>query len=133
MPTPDPDSLARAVVRPGDFARILLTASGAGPRARARDQQADLAGETTRQRVLNLLILADPEPEELDAALQAIIVKLGEPAGPSRGACTAIRQEWEMTRLSPDYWSFLVKEAVRSARDTDDHRPRRSDAAPGRD
>jgi hypothetical protein len=101
-------------IRPGDFARILLAASGTPPRARARDQQADLAGDSIRQRVLSLLILADPEPAALDQALQAIIIELGEPAGPTRGACTAIRQEWEMTRLSPDYWSFLVREAVRS-------------------
>jgi hypothetical protein len=99
-------------VRPGDFARILLAASGTPPRARARDQQADLAGEALRQRVLNRIIVLDPDPEEMEAAMLALIVELGEPAGPTRGICTAIRQEWEMARINPDYWSFLVGQAI---------------------
>jgi len=64
-------------VRPGDFARILLAASGSPPRARARDQQADLAGEALRQRVLNRLIVLDPDPEELETALLAVIIEFG--------------------------------------------------------
>ena len=102
----------RLALRPGDFARILLACSGAPPRARARDQQADLAGEALRQQVLNRLIILDPEPADLEAALLSIVAELGEPTGPTRGVCSAIRQEWEMAGISPDYWDFLIGQAL---------------------
>jgi hypothetical protein len=53
MPASEPDHAPMNRVRPGDFARILLAASGSPPRARARDQQADLAGEALQKRILN--------------------------------------------------------------------------------
>src|SRR4051794_40106826 len=96
MTPSDPASQAGSPLRPGDFARILLACSGAPARARARDQQADLTGEALRQQVLNRLIILDPEPEDLEAAFLSIVAEIGEPAGPTRGVCTAIRQEWEM-------------------------------------
>jgi|GEM_PF-6004368 len=89
MSASEPDRTPMNRVRPGDFARIWLAASGSPPRARARDQQADLAGEALRQRVLNRLIVLDPDPEELEATLLAVIMEFGEPAGPTRGVCTA--------------------------------------------
>ncbi len=88
MSASEPDHTPMNRVRPGDFARILLAASGSPPRARARDQQADLAGEALRQRVLNRLIVLDPDPEDLEAALLAVISEFREPAGPTRGVCT---------------------------------------------
>jgi hypothetical protein len=115
-------------LRPGDFARIVLAGAGGPPRARARDQQADLAGEAMRREVLNRLIVMDPDPEQLEGALASIIADLGEPAGPTRGVCTAIRQEWEMARISQEYWDFLVGQAVTR----DDSGPgRRRDRGPG--
>jgi hypothetical protein len=98
--------------RPGDFARILLAGDSAPPRARARDQQADLAGESLRRHVLHRLVALDPDPENLDEALLAIALEQAEPTGPARGVCSAIRQEWEMARLSPSYWSFLIAQAL---------------------
>jgi hypothetical protein len=98
--------------RPGDFARILLAGAGTPPRARARDQQADLAGETLRRHVLHRLVALDPDPESLDEALLAIALEQAGPTGPSRGVCSAVRQEWEMARMSPSYWSFLVAQAL---------------------
>jgi hypothetical protein len=109
----EPDPPADLSLRPGDFARILLANSGMPPRARARDQQADLAGEALRQQVLNRLVSLDPDPADLEDALLSIVAGLGEPAGPTRGICTAIRQEWEMARISPDYWNFLIGQALR--------------------
>jgi hypothetical protein len=53
----------------------------------------------------------DPDPEELEEALLAVIIEFGEPTGPTRGVCTAIHQEWEMARIQPDYWTFLVGQA----------------------
>src|SRR3954451_23918804 len=112
MSSSQPEPQADSTLRPGDFARILLACSGAPPRARARDQQADLAGEALRQQVLNRLIILDPEPADLEVALLSIVAELGEPTGPTRGVCSAIRQEWEMARVSPDYWDFLIGQAL---------------------
>ena len=106
------DPFQTTPVRPGDFARILLAASGSPPRARARDQQADLTGEALRQRVLDRLIALDPAPEDFDVALLTIIIEFGQPDGPTRGVCTAIHQEWEMVRVQPGYLTFLVGQAI---------------------
>jgi hypothetical protein len=127
-PTPisPPDSMSPSPVRPGDFARILVAGSGTPPRARARDRQADLAGEALRRQVLNRLIVLDPEPEDLEETLMAIVADLGEPTGPTRGICTALRQEWEMAAISPEYWSFLVGQALSNEKH---RRPARDDVA----
>ncbi len=100
--------------RPGDFARILLAGSGGPPRARARDQQADLTGESLRRLVLHRLVALDPEPELLDETLLAIALEFAGTTGPARGVCSAIRQEWEMARMSPAYWNFLIAQALQS-------------------
>ena len=105
----------------------MLASSGPPPRARARDQQADLAGEALRQRALNRLIMLDPDPDGLEEALLAIVIEFGEPAGPTRGVCTAILQEWEMTRIQPDYWAFLIRQAIRPEKTPAGSRSRRTD------
>jgi hypothetical protein len=99
-------------LRPADFARIALASSSPG-RMRARDQQADVAGDDLRRQVLNRLIVLDPEPEELESTLLAIVVEMGEPTGPVRGVCTAIAQEWEQVRPQSEGWRFLIDEAIR--------------------
>lgn len=116
--------------RPGDFARILLAGDGAPPRARARDQQADLAGETLRRHVLHRLVALDPELEDLDEALLAIALEQAGPTGPARGVCSAIRQEWEMARMSPSYWSLLVAQALQADELNARRRNRRQGEAP---
>lgn len=100
-------------LRPGDFARVLLASGGDPPRARARDQQADMIGEAIKRRVLNRLVVLDPEPESLEATMLTIIEELGEPSGSTRAVCTAIAQEWEMARVSPGFWQYLIDQAVR--------------------
>jgi hypothetical protein len=104
--------LTTSPARPGDFARILLALCSAPPRARARDQLADLAGETLRRQVLHRLAAIDPDPDSLDETLLAIALEQSGPSGPARGVCTAIRQEWEMARMSPPYWSLLVAQSL---------------------
>ena len=117
MPVDDAAPTTTCPARPGDFARILLAGDGAPPRARARDQQADLAGESLRRHVLHRLVALDPDPESLDETLLAIALEQAEPTGPSRGVCSAIRQEWEMARMSPSYWSFLIAQALQADQD----------------
>jgi hypothetical protein len=112
MPFDDAAPTTMCPARPGDFARILLAGDSAPPRARARDQQADLAGESLRRHVLHRLVALDPDPENLDEILLAIALEQAEPTGPSRGVCSAIRQEWEMARMSPSFWNFLIAQAL---------------------
>ena len=66
-------------MRPSDLALFLLASGENLPRQRARDQQADIAGLELKRHVLNLLIAADPEPNELDAVLMRIVTQLGQP------------------------------------------------------
>jgi len=112
---------AEQPLRPGDFARVLLASGGDPPRARARDQQADMIGEAIKRRVLNRLVMLDPEPESLEAILLTIIEELGEPSGSTRAVCTAIAEEWEMARQSPGFWGYLIGQAMYT-----DQRPTRS-------
>ncbi len=100
---------------------MLLAAGGDPPRSRARDQQADMLGEAIKRRVLNRLVVLDPEPDDLESALLAIVQELGEPSGANRAVCTAILQDWEMARLSPAFWPFLLGQAMQA-----DERPRRT-------
>ena len=67
-----------------------------------------LPGETVRVRPARehsnysdaeLFEVLDPAPADLEGAFLSIVAELGGPAGPTRGVCTAIRQEWEMARI----------------------------------
>jgi hypothetical protein len=99
-------------VRPGDFARVLLAAGGEPPRARARDQQADILGETIKRQILNRLVALDPEPFAFESALATIISEMGEPSGANRAVSSAILEEWQMVMLSPGFWPFLLGQAM---------------------
>jgi hypothetical protein len=103
-----------APLRPRDLALLLLAAGGDAPRARARDQQADRAGAALRRVVLDLLAALDPEPTpaELDLALEAIVVDLGAPTGPTRGVCLQVRDEWLQARDAPESLAWLLAEAL---------------------
>lgn len=102
-----------APLRPADLAHLLLAGGDLLPRQRARDQQADLAGMELKRRVLHLLIALDPEPEDLDAALDRIIAEIGPPFGPTRGICLNVRYDWEAACSSPQFIAWLIDEAVR--------------------
>lgn len=102
-----------APLRPADLAHLLLAGGDLLPRQRARDQQADLGGMELKRRVLHLLIALDPEPEDLDAALDRIIAEIGPPFGPTRGICLNVRYDWEAACSSPQFIAWLIDEAVR--------------------
>jgi hypothetical protein len=123
----EPEDVNPSMMRPRDLALLLLATSHEPPRARARDQQADRAGGALRRRVLDRLVLEDPEPEALEASLSAIVAEFGDPSGPTRGVCSMIRQEWAESRLAPGYWTWLLSEALAQGDRDRGSRRRRSD------
>jgi hypothetical protein len=100
-------------IRPRDFALLLLASGDLLPRQRARDQQADRAGLDLKRRVLDALAALDPEPEELESALLAIVEELGPPTGPTRAIARTVLEEWQMTSSAPGWVEHLLGEAVR--------------------
>jgi hypothetical protein len=106
MPEPAP-------LRPRDFALLLLSSGSVAPRQRARDQQADRAGLDLERRVLNALVAADPEEDDMEAALLAIVEELGPPTGPTRAVALGLLEEWRGAAASPGWLAHLLDEAVR--------------------
>jgi hypothetical protein len=102
-------------MRPSDLALFLLASGENLPRQRARDQQADIAGLELKRHILNLLIDADPAPEELDAALMRIVAELGAPSGPTRAICGTIREEWQDALAVPGFTGWLIEQALRES------------------
>src|SRR5258708_29694032 len=101
-----------APLRPRDLALLLLASRDLRPRKRARDQQADRAGLELKRRVLEQGAAVDPEPDELEAALLRIVAGLGEPSGPARAIAAVIRDDWQMSCVSPEWVGQLLSEAV---------------------
>jgi hypothetical protein len=100
-------------LRPRDFAVLLLASGELTGRQRARDQQADRAGLALKRRVLNALAALDPDPDELEASLSAIVEELGPPTGPTRAIALALVEEWRAALATPEWLAHLVGEAVR--------------------
>jgi hypothetical protein len=100
------------LLRPREFAGLLLSSGNVLPRQRARDQQADRAGLDLKGRVLKSLVAMDPEPEELEAALVAIIEELGPPTGPTRAIAVGLIEEWRAANTTPEWLAQLVADAV---------------------
>lgn len=105
-------NMESASLRPRDLAVLLLASRDLRPRQRARDQQADLAGLEIKRRMLRQLADLDPEPAEVDSALQGIIDQMGPPFGPTRAIAVLIREEWQTACLCPDWITHLLSEAV---------------------
>lgn len=116
--------------RPRDLALLLLAAAVGPPRRRARDQQADHAGEGLRRRVLERIVATDPDPEDLEAALARLVDELGEPTGPARAACIGFRDEWHDARSTPGLLPWLLAEAVAGGRGGGRAGPRGRDDVP---
>jgi hypothetical protein len=115
--------------RPRDFALLWLAQGNRPARARARDQQADVAGEELRRRVFDRLASLDPEPEALESSLVAIVEELGEPTGPTRAVCRLILDEWRSVQSSTSYWAWLLSEAVAAGDSPSEERRKRGSMA----
>jgi hypothetical protein len=113
-----------SMLRPRDFAVLLLSSTDLMPRQRARDQQADQAGLALKRRVLNALVARDPEPEDLEAALVDIVEELGPPNGPTRAIALTLAEEWRAVNATPEWLAQLVGEAVQGSERGSDRRGR---------
>jgi hypothetical protein len=100
-------------LRPREFALLILASGELAPRQRARDQQADRAGLDLKRRVLVAVADADPQPDELEAALMAVVEEFGPPTGPTRAVALSVLDEWRAASASPDWAAHLIDEAAR--------------------
>lgn len=106
--TPDP-------LRPRDLALLLLASGDLRPRQRARDQQADHAGLALQRRVLEGLAAIDPEPGDLEAALERIVHDIGPPHGPTRALAALVRDDWHSACASPEWVQHLLQDAMQAS------------------
>jgi hypothetical protein len=100
------------LLRPKDMALWLLASGDLLPRQRARDQQADISGSALKARILHELVVLDPEPVQMEAALEQIIALLGEPSGPTRAVAVSVFEEWQAACASPQFVEWLLAQAV---------------------
>ncbi len=120
------DQTASDPRRPRDLALLLLAAADETPRDRARDQRADVLGLDLRRRVLDRVAAIDPEPDDLAGCLSSLVHEIGEPTGPTRAIASTILQDWESALVAPEFWPWLVAEAVLATGRRDrPHRKRR--------
>ena len=117
--------------RPKDIALLLLASGDLLPRQRARDQQADITGNSLKSRILNALVRLDPEPEQVEATLEQIIALLGPPTGPTRAIAVGVLEEWQAACASPEFVEWLLAQAVQeSLEPTEGHRGRKNHQTP---
>ncbi len=106
------DAFVQHRVRPRDLATLLLASGELLPRQRARDQQADIAGNELKCRLLARLCEIDPEPAELVTALETIVREIGEPPGPSQAIARAFVEELETAARTPHLVAWLLDRAA---------------------
>ncbi len=111
-------------MRPRDLALLLLASGDLLPRQRARDQQADRAGNDLKRRILEHLAALDPEPADLDATLFRLVEEIGPPPGPTRAVAAVVRDEWLAACSSPEWVAQLLGEAA-AAGEREERRGRR--------
>jgi hypothetical protein len=103
----EPDAL-----RPRDLALLLLASGELSPRRRARDQQADVAGNDLKRRVLTELVARDPDGPDAEVTLLEIVAAFGPPTGPTRSVALSFLEEWRMAVAAPEWVAHLLGEAV---------------------
>jgi len=104
---------AAALLRPADFARLLLAGGDLVPRQRARDQEADRAGLAIKRRLLERLAADDPEADAIEAVLTHAVEDWGEAAGSARAVAATILEEWHAACADPRIVAHLLTNAVR--------------------
>jgi len=104
IPEPDPGPL-----RPRDLALLQLAAPSDSPRLRARDQAADRLGDALLRSLLDRLVALDPDPADLEAALNAIAADLG---GPARSLAALWLHDWAAFASAPASLPWLLDQAL---------------------
>jgi hypothetical protein len=119
-------------MRPRDFALLLLASGEVAPRRRARDQQADRAGLALKRRILEALADRDPEADELEGTLLAVVEELGPPTGPTRAVAVSVYEEWRAALAAPEWVGHLLAEGARRQTDRETGRQGDRETKPGR-
>src|SRR4029450_9180370 len=91
------------LLRPKDMALLLLASGDLLLRQRGRDQQADISGRALTASILSELVFPNPEPVQMEAALEQPITLLGELFGPTRAVAISVLEEWQAACASPQF------------------------------
>jgi hypothetical protein len=100
-------------MRPRDFALLLLSSGDLLPRQRQRGQSADSCGLALKRRLLEALAELDPEPADLDRALERLVHEAGPGGGPIRALALTFRDDWRAAAASPEWIAHLESESAR--------------------
>jgi len=100
----------QAVLRPGEFSRLLLGALDAAEgrrRRRKRDTTPDAIGLGIKRDLLEAAATEDPEPDDFEGWL--LTKALTAPAsGPVLALCIQIMDEYRAAALDPNFSRWLV-------------------------
>src|SRR5437870_3365910 len=102
--------------RPAEVARLLLASGELRPRQRARDQQADTIGLELKRRMLELLMMHDPEPEDLERALCQVVEEMGPPTGPARAIASSFLTDYRAGQTATAWFGHLLHEAIEESK-----------------
>ncbi len=99
-------------IDPQEFCLLLKQVDRRPPRM-SRDLEPDFIGIDLKQRILDAVIEAAPEPDDFERVLLESAAALDIPAGSARGICSDIMLEWGMAHASPHFLPWLREEAAR--------------------
>lgn len=100
--------------RPADLCRELLAAIEASEgrrRRRKRDTTPDAIGLEIKRGLLERVIAADPDPDELEAWLQQQCLSAGAEEGGVRAMALSIFEEWCLARQDESFRQWLARGA----------------------
>jgi hypothetical protein len=100
-------------MRPRDFALLLLNSGELLPRQRLRSQTPDALGLELKRRLLQSVAALDPEPKDLDQALERLVNEGNAPSGSLRALALSFRDEWQALPANPEWIEYLQSESAR--------------------
>ncbi|MCX7623317.1 MAG: type III secretion fhipep protein [Thermomicrobium sp.] len=99
-----------ALARPAVFCRALLQALEASEgrrKRRKRDQTPDQLGQELKRWILERAIADDPEPEEFEQWLLALVLETPGSGG-VRAMCQEVLLEYRLAQQDPDFRAWLA-------------------------
>jgi hypothetical protein len=100
-------------MRPRDLAQLLLSSEELRPRKRLRSQYPDNLGMELKRALLQRLVDLDPDADNLEPTLAALIDELGPAPGPIRALAIGFRDDWLGLASNPEWLVQLREEAAR--------------------